>query len=55
MCKQGRRLCERTEWVEAHLQFTPQAALAAADTVHDPGDVLEVEAELLLRVTGTDC
>lgn len=44
-----RRACERTEWAEPHLQLPPQAALAAADTVHDPGDVFEVEAELLLR------
>lgn len=34
-----------------HLQFPPQATFAAADAVHDPGDVLEVEAELLLKET----
>lgn len=34
---------------ETHLQLPPQATLTAADTVHDPGDVFKVEAELLLR------
>lgn len=33
----------------AHLQFPPQATFAAAHTVHDPGDVLKMEAELLLN------
>lgn len=41
------------EGAEPHLQFPPEATLAAADTVHDLGDVFEVEAKLLLRVTET--
>lgn len=32
-----------------HLQLPPQTTFTAADAVHDPGDVLEVEAELLLE------
>lgn len=36
---------------QAHLQLPPQTTFAAAHTVHDPGDVLEVEAELLLKHT----
>lgn len=36
-------------FAQTHLQLPPQATLTAADTVHDPGDVFKVEAELLLR------
>lgn len=49
----GQRACERTEGAEPHLQFPPQAALAATYTVHNPGDVFEVEPKLLLQVTET--
>lgn len=36
--------CEATD-----LKFSPKSTFTAADTVHDPGDVFKMEAELLLK------
>jgi len=54
-CQRRRRRRRRTECPrlspvgEAHLYFPPQATFTAADTIHDPGDVFEMEAKILLK------